>query len=63
MREMLPALIASVANKFSYTGDALRMDPVRPKAVFDSSKVSDHHAIIPTKTMADSDITVALFGC
>ena len=57
MREMLPALIASVANKFSYTGDALRMDPVRPKAVFDSSKVSDHHAIIPTKTMADSDIT------
>ena len=57
MREMLPALIVSVANKFSYTSDALRTDPVRPESVFDSSKVSDHHAIIPTKTMAGSDIT------
>lgn len=56
MREMLPALIASVADKFGYTGDALRTDPVRPASVFDSSKVSDHHAIIPTKTMAGSDI-------
>ena len=33
------------------------MDPVRSASVFDSSKVSDHHAIIPTKTMAGSDIT------
>ena len=57
MREMLPALIASVADKFDYAGDALRTDPVRPESVFDSSKVSDHHAIIPTKTMAGSDIT------
>ena len=57
MREMLPALIVSVANKFSYTSDALRTDPVRPESVFDSSKVSDHHAIIPTKTLAGSDIT------
>ena len=57
MREMLPALIASVAEKFGYSGDALRTDPVRPASVFDSSKVSDHHAIIPTKTMAGSDIT------
>ena len=57
MREMLPALIASVSDKFGYAGDALRTDPVRPISVFDSSKVSDHHAIIPTKTMAGSDIT------
>lgn len=57
MREMLPALIASVAEKFGYAGDALRTDPVRSASVFDSSKVSDHHAIIPTKTMAGSDIT------
>ena len=57
MREMLPALIASVSDKFGYTGDELRTDPVRPATVFDSSKVSDHHAIIPTKTMAGSDIT------
>ena len=57
MREMLPALIVSVAGKFGYAGDALRTDPVRPESVFDSSKVSDHHAIIPTKTMPGSDIT------
>ncbi len=57
MREMLPALITSVADKFGYTGEALRSNPVRPASVFDSSKVSDHHAIIPTKTMAGSDIT------
>lgn len=56
MREMLPALIASVAEKYSYSRDALRTDPVHPTSVFDSSKVSDHHAIIPTKTMAGSDI-------
>lgn len=56
MREMLPALIASVAEKYSYSSDALRTDPVHPTSVFDSSKVSDHHAIIPTKTMAGSDI-------
>ena len=57
MREMLPALITSVADKFGYVGEALRLDSVRPVSVFDSSKVSDHHAIIPTKTMAGSDIT------
>ena len=57
MREMLPPLITSVADTFGYAGEALCSDPVRPASVFDSSKVSDHHAIIPTKTMADSDIT------
>ena len=57
MREMLPALIASVADKSGFRGDVLRTDPARPESVFDSSKVTDHHAIIPTKTMAGSDIT------
>ena len=57
MREMLPALIVSVAGKFGYAGDALRTNPGHPASVFDSSKVSDHHAIIPTKTLTDSDIT------
>ena len=57
MREMLPALVGSVAGKFNYAGAELRTDPVHPASVFDSSKVSDHHAIIPTKTMAGSDIT------
>lgn len=62
MREMLSALIASVAGKFGYAGEALRTDPVRSASVFDSSKVSDHHAIIPTKTMAGSDFTRLSFG-
>ena len=57
MREMLPALLSSAAEKIGYNGDALRTEPIRPASVFDSSKVSDHHAIIPTKTMAASDIT------
>lgn len=52
----MPALIASVAGKFGYVGEALRTNPVRSASVFDSSKVSDHHAIIPTKTMAGSDL-------
>lgn len=62
MRGMLSALIASVAEKLGFHGDALRTDPVRPASVFDSGKVSDHHAIIPTKTMADSDITALSSG-
>ena len=57
MREMLPALIGAVAGKLHFTGDALRTEPVRPSSVFDSSKVSDHHAIIPTKTMSGSNIS------
>ena len=57
MRDMLPALTSAVAGKFEDAGDALRTDPVRPSSVFDNSKVSDHHAIIPTKTMSGSDIS------
>ena len=57
MREMLPALVGAVAGKVHFTGDALHTAPVHPSSVFDSSKVSDHHAIIPTKTMSGSDIS------
>ena len=56
MREMLPGLLKAVAEKFRISGN-LRNEPVRPASVFDSSKVSDHHAIIPTKTMAGTDLT------
>lgn len=56
MREMLPVLLKAVAEKFRITG-SLRNEPVHPASVFDSSKVSDHHAIIPTRTMAESDLT------
>ena len=62
MREMLPDLITAVAGKFKYNGSALRNEPVRPASIFNSSKVSDHHAIIPTKTMAESDFSVLSLG-
>jgi len=56
MREMLPALIKAVADKFKVSGNLLRSEPIRPASVFDSSKVTDHHAIIPTKTMAQTEL-------
>lgn len=62
MREMLPDLIAAVARKFKYSGSALRAEPARPASIFNSSKVSDHHAIIPTKTMAESDFSELSLG-
>lgn len=62
MREMLPELINAVAHKFKYNGSALRSEPVRPASIFNSSKVSDHHAIIPTKTMAGSDFSELSLG-
>ena len=62
MREMLPELINAVARKFKYKGSALRSEPVRPASIFNSSKVSDHHAIIPTKTMAGSDFSELSLG-
>lgn len=62
MREMLPELINAVARKFKYNGSALRSEPVRPASIFNSSKVSDHHAIIPTKTMAGSDFSELSLG-
>ena len=57
MKEMMPDLIAAAAKKVGYTGGDLQVDPVRPKAIFDSNKVSDHHAIVPTKGMAEADLT------
>lgn len=57
MESMLPALVKAVAGKYDVTGEGLRTKPVRPAAVFDSGKVTDHHAIIPTKSMSGSDIS------
>ncbi|MCR4935561.1 MAG: hypothetical protein K5990_03660, partial [Oscillospiraceae bacterium] len=62
MREMLPELINAVARKFKYSGSALRSEPVRLASIFNSSKVSDHHAIIPTKTMTGSDFSELSLG-
>ena len=57
MQEMLPDIVKAVAGKFRVSGDSLKDSPARPASVFDSSKVSDHHAIIPTTTMAQPDLT------
>ncbi|MBR3358057.1 MAG: DNA topoisomerase 3 [Solobacterium sp.] len=62
MREMLPELINAVARKCKYSGSALRSEPVRLASIFNSSKVSDHHAIIPTKTMTGSDFSELSLG-
>jgi DNA topoisomerase-3 len=53
MAEMLPDLCASVAEKVGYH-DLL---PVHQQTVINSKKVTDHHAVIPTKTMTESDLS------
>ena len=56
MKDMLPSLILGVAKKMGYEGVELRTDPARPGAIFNSSKVTDHHAIIPTATMMSTEM-------
>ena len=46
---MIPDLVVKMAAKFGYT----RKMVVHPKQVINNSKVSDHHAIIPTINVAD----------
>lgn len=58
MKPMLPALISQVAEKIGVDASALKSDDNTEIAVdvmYDSRKVSDHHAIIPTKTMCAAD--------
>ncbi|MGN9172468.1 DNA topoisomerase [Lachnospiraceae bacterium HCP1S3_A8] len=60
MKPMLPALISQVAEKFGVDAAALKSEASTEIAVdvmCDSRKVSDHHAIIPTKTMCSSNLT------
>ena len=49
MENMIPDLARKMATKFGYT----RKMAVRPKQIINNSKVSDHHAIIPTVNVAD----------
>ena len=58
MKDMLPSLIYGVAKKMGYEGAELRADPARPDAIFNSSKVTDHHAIIPTATMMATELRI-----
>lgn len=49
MENMIPDLARKMASKFGYTKNI----SVYPKQVINNSKVSDHHAIIPTVNVAD----------
>lgn len=49
MEEMIPGIAEKMAEKFGYTKNL----QVHPKQVINNSKVSDHHAIIPTANVAD----------
>ena len=58
MKPMLPSLISQVAEKIGVDASLLKSDDNTEIAVdvmCDSRKVSDHHAIIPTKTMCATD--------
>ena len=50
MEGMIPTLEEKMAEKFGYTKNL----PVHPKQVINNSKVSDHHAIIPTVNVAEA---------
>lgn len=65
MKPMLPPLISQVAEKIGVDASALKSDDNTEIAVdvmCDSRKVSDHHAIIPTKTMCAADFAELPFG-
>lgn len=59
MKPMLPLLISQVAEKFGVDASLLKADDnteISVDVMCDSRKVSDHHAIIPTKTMCAADL-------
>lgn len=65
MREMLPQLITDVEAKYAVTSDALSpemQDSGNFTKLFNNRKVSDHHAILPTRTMSGSDLTALPAG-
>lgn len=51
MEEMISGIADQMAEKFGYTKNLL----IHPKQVINNSKVSDHHAIIPTANVADAE--------
>ncbi len=57
MQPVIPELVSAVAKHCGLDKDGLRTEPVRAAAVFDSGKVTDHYAIIPTKSLTESDTT------
>lgn len=63
MKPILPALIAHVAEKIG-AGDSISMSGQNAATnnLCNSKKVSDHHAIIPTRTMCIADLTALPSG-
>lgn len=57
MKDSIPAVVETAAGFFS-----LQNPPVNTAQVIDNSKVSDHHAIIPTMSVKNSDIHALPFG-
>ena len=51
MENMIPDLARKMASRFGYTKNI----SVYPKQVINNSKVSDHHAIIPTVNVTDTE--------
>jgi len=55
MEQMISHLVPAVASAFPFSAG---LDlPVNAAQVVDNSKVSDHHAIIPTQSMAQGNLT------
>ena len=53
MEPGLPDLVRQTAAHFGVTGEF----PIHTKQVINSKKVSDHHAILPTRSMAKADLS------
>ena len=53
MEPCLPDLVRQTAFHFGVTGEI----PIHAKQVINSKKVSDHHAILPTRSMANADLS------
>lgn len=60
MEQMVSQLVPSVAALFPYTA-GLNL-PVNAALVIDDSKVSDHHAIIPTQSMVQGNLASLPIG-
>lgn len=59
MAAMIPELVQKTAKKLSFSDETV---PVRTGQVINNKKVTDHHAIIPTKTAAETDLSALPAG-
>ncbi len=58
MAASLPGLVADTAGAFGVADEV----PVHAQQVIDSSKVTDHHALLPTASMAKTDLSALPAG-